>query len=110
MLGEGTAHRRRSLRSEGELAVAAVGELVHLLADDVGALSDPLEDADVLEGRGLQRPEAEPSRHLLVEVEEGQDPLGVGREDVGGADRRLERRGLARHQDGPFGFWTKVEW
>src|SRR2546423_7079816 len=55
----GTHHRRRPLGPEGQAPAALVLELVHLLADDVGPLADPLEDLDVLVGRGHHQAVAE---------------------------------------------------
>ena len=54
VLGEGAAYRGRALGPQRQVAVAAVEELVHLLADHVGALADAGENAEVLEDRRLQ--------------------------------------------------------
>ena len=54
VLRECPAHRRRALRAQCQVAIAAIKELVHLLADHIGALPDAREDADVLEDRRLQ--------------------------------------------------------
>ena len=60
VLDVGTGDRRRALGTQRHVASALVVEVVHLLGDDVGALTDPLEHADVLEHRRLDQPVAEP--------------------------------------------------
>jgi hypothetical protein len=52
MLDERPAHARCLLRTERNMPAAAINEVVHLLGDDVGRLTDPREDADVLQDWG----------------------------------------------------------
>ena len=49
MLDERPAHARCLLRAKRNVPAAAINEVVHLLGDDVGRLSDPGKDADVLQ-------------------------------------------------------------
>ena len=58
VLDEGPGHRRGALGPQRDVAAALVLEVVHLLGDDVGALADALEHADVLEHRRLDQPVA----------------------------------------------------
>ena len=62
VLDEGPSHRRGALGAQRDVAAALVLEVVHLLGDDVGALTDALEDADVLEHRRLDEPVAVAAR------------------------------------------------
>ena len=50
----------RSLGAQGDVSIALVEEVVHLLAYDVGALTHPAEHADLFEHRALQQPVARP--------------------------------------------------
>jgi hypothetical protein len=101
VLHERAHDRRRDLRAEREVAVALVVEVVHLLADDVGALTQPLEDADVLEHGLLQQPVAGPVSDAGEGGDERLPPRRFGREDVLGADRRLEGGGRGGVGHGP---------
>ena len=60
VLHEGAHHRRGALRPQREPATALVLELVHLLAHDVGRLTDALEHLEVLEDRRDDEIEPEP--------------------------------------------------
>ncbi len=58
VLDEGPHHRRRALRAQGQVAIALVEEVVHLLADHVGALAHAGEHGELLEHRALHQPVA----------------------------------------------------
>ena len=76
VLHVGPGDRRRALRAQRDVAAALVLEVVHLLGDDVGALADALEHADVLEHRRLDQPVPEAPREP---GERGQQRLPAGR-------------------------------
>ena len=90
VLDEGPHHGGRPLGAQRESATAAILELVHLLADDVGALTDPVEHLRVLEDRRQHQavaeapgPVGEPGDQLLPAV-------GFGCEHVAGPVGRAE--------------------
>src|SRR5262249_61841051 len=64
VLDVGTHDRSRPLGPERESAVPPVGELVHLLREDVRALAQPVEHLDVLEHWGDDELVTEPARTL----------------------------------------------
>ena len=84
-------HRRRALGAEGEAVAALVRELVHLLADYVGALPHPGEDADVLEHGPDDQPVAGPFDSRGEPGHERLPPRRAGRQHVVGAGRGAER-------------------
>ena len=91
--------RRGALGAQREPAAAPVVELVHLLAHDVGGLTDPLEHLRVLEDRRQQQavseapgPVGEPGDELLPAV-------GLGRQHVAGPVGRAENVSVARASD-----------
>jgi hypothetical protein len=86
------------------VAAALVLEVVHLLGDDVGALADALEDADVLEHRRLEQPVAEAPGHAGEGGEERLPPGRLGRQDVlghGSPHARPWRPRVPEAQDRP---------
>ncbi|OQC34731.1 MAG: hypothetical protein BWX64_02729 [Acidobacteria bacterium ADurb.Bin051] len=95
VLDVGAADRRGALRAQGEAAPAAVGEGVHLLADDVGRLPDAAgEELRLLEDRGADLP---------VAVErEGAVHLGLHRRPEPGGRRQQVARPLRRPQRPPL--------
>ncbi len=93
VLDEGPHHRRRALRPQGQVAVALVLEVVHLLADDIGALAHAGEHAELLEHGALHEPVAGPTHVSGEPGDEGLPPGRLGRKDVAGAHRGLERLG-----------------
>ena len=64
VLVEGPHHRRGALGTQGQVAVALVEEVVHLLADHLGALAQALEHPNVLEHGTLHQPIAGPPEHV----------------------------------------------
>ena len=98
VLDHGPHHPGGALRTQGHRAVAAVGEGVHLLADDVGRLPDPPRvEAGVLEHRQLDQPVAGPVGRGLQRVPDVLEPGGLGREVLRDALGRGERRRPFRH-------------
>ena len=90
VLGEGPHEPGRDLRAHRDPPAALVLEVVHLLADDVGRLADPLEHLEVLDQRCDDQAEPGP---LGQTGEDGQQPrpaLGLRREHVGHAAGSLE--------------------
>ena len=85
VLDVGTGDRRRALGAEGHVAAALVLEVVHLLGDDVGALADALEHADVLEHRRLDQPVAEPPGEARERGQQRLPASRLGRQHVLGA-------------------------
>jgi hypothetical protein len=90
VLDEGPGHRRRGLGPQGQVAVTLVPEVVHLLADDVGAGSQPLEDLEVLEQGAVDQSVAEAGGDVGEGGDEGQPARRLRGQDVLGADRRAE--------------------
>ena len=90
VLHERPGHRRGALGTQRDAAAALVLEVVHLLGDDVGALADPLEHADVLEHRRLDQPVAVAARELGERGEQRLPAGRLGRQDVLRALRRTE--------------------
>ena len=88
MLDEGPAHRRRQLRPQGDVPAALVDEVVHLLGDHLGGVTDALEDAEILEQR----------RDDLA-VAGGLDHVGEHRHEPSPA-RRLRRQDVAHPRTG----------
>ena len=84
VLHEGPHHRRRALGPQRDVAAALVLEVVHLLADDVGALADPLEHADVLEHRPDDQPVSRPLHPPGEELHQPLIPRRLRRQDVKG--------------------------
>ena len=106
VLDERPGDRRRALGTQGHPAAALVLEVVHLLGDDVGALADPLEHADVLEHRRLDQPVAVPAGEL-GEGGEQRLPAGrLGRQEVLRALRRTEVGSLSHRARVPAVRWT----
>ena len=93
VLDEGPHHRRGPLGPQRDVAVALVVEVVHLLAHDVGALADPLEDADVLEQRTVREAEAVARGDLGERRDQPSPASRLRRQHVLGADRGLELLG-----------------
>ena len=90
VLHEGAHDRRGALRPQREPATALVLELVHLLAHDVGGLTDPLEHLEVLEDRRDDEIEPE-ARGALGEGRDQRHPtIGLRRQHVAGARGRAE--------------------
>ncbi len=93
VLDVGPGDRGGGLGPQRQVAVALVAEVVHLLADDVGAGAEPLEHPDVLE----QGPVHEPVAEALGQPGERRDqrlPPGRRRgQHVLGADGGAERLG-----------------
>ena len=90
VLGEGPHEPRGDLRANRHPPATLVLEVVHLLADDVRRLADPLEHLEVLDQRCDDQPEPGP---LGQTGEDGQQPrpaLGLRREHVGHAAGSLE--------------------
>ena len=96
VLHVGPDHRRGALGAQREPAAALVGELVHLLRDDVGVLADPLEHLEVLEHRGDREAVSVPVRALGEARHDLGPSTGFGRQDVmdplGGAEVVGHRR------------------
>ena len=98
VLHERPHDRCGALGPERDPAAALVVEVVHLLADDVGRLPDPLEHLEVLEDRREDQPEAEPLRPLREHPHELFPAPRFGRQDVVGSRRRAELRLVIRAQ------------
>ena len=92
VLDEGPGHRRGDLGPQGQPPAAAVLELVHLLADDVGALPQPVEDRRVLEHRRVHQPVARGLGLLGERGQQGDPARRLRGQDVAGPDGRLEGR------------------
>ncbi len=92
VLHEGPHDRRGALGAQRDAAAALVLEVVHLLAHDVGGLTDPLEHLEVLEDGREHQAEAVAGRALREGRHERDPAVGLGREDVVGADRGTEPR------------------
>ena len=67
---------------ERESSIPTVGELVHLLADDVGRLAQPVEDLGVLEHRGHDQLVTESARALDEHADELDPPRRLRGDDV----------------------------
>ncbi len=91
MFGERATHARRHLRTQGDVTVTLVDEVVHLLGDHVGGVADPGEDAQILEQRGDQLSVARPFDHVGEHVGEPAPATALGRQDVPHAGTGLER-------------------
>jgi hypothetical protein len=89
---------RRPFGPQCEASAAAVGELVHLLADDVRRFADPLEHLDVLEDRGDDQLVAEPARPVGEGGDDTSPPRRLRRKDIVRADRRAVGVGVSRHR------------
>ncbi len=82
VLHEGAHDGRGAFGPQREPAPAAVDEVVHLLAHDVGGLPTPREDLVVLEDRGQQQAIAEPLRPAREPLDYLDPASGVRREHV----------------------------
>ena len=89
MLEEGAGDRGRRLGPERDLRAVAVGEDVHLLGDDVGALPDPEEHLEALEDRGADLAVTGQAEVVGERVTEGTDPGRILRQQVAHAGQRL---------------------
>ena len=87
VLGEGPAHRRCQLGSQRHRPSALVGELVHLLGDDVGRRAHPGEHTQILEHRRGQVAVPGQLGRISEALHQRPAPLGFGAEHVPGADR-----------------------
>jgi hypothetical protein len=82
--------RRRPLGAQGELVPALVGEVVHLLAHDVGALAHPGEHGHVLEHGADHQAVAGPPDRAREAADQRLPPRRLGRQHVMGAGRGTE--------------------
>jgi hypothetical protein len=93
VLDVGARDRRGALGPQGQRASAAVLERVRLLLDDVRPLARRADDqVGILDPRRLDRPVAVEAADLLHRRRHPTPAGLLGREDVVGAARRLERR------------------
>ena len=89
--------RCSALWPQSELAIALVGELVHLFGDDIGAFTDASEHTEVLKHRtDDQAVPVQPSLRRK-DGEQRLPPIGLWRHHVVSADRRLKRL-ASRHR------------
>ena len=99
VLSERTGHRGSPVGAQGEVPAALVGEVVHLLANRVGARAQLLHDFDVLEDGRDEHPEAGAPRPHRERRDQCLPAVGLRREDivraVGRGERRLGRRACA---------------
>ena len=106
VLGKGPAHARGQLGPQRDVAAALVDEVVHLLGDHVGGITDAGEHTEVLEQRRDDLPVAGALDHVGEHVDEPTPTAALGRQDVAHAGTGLERwhgrsgyrRGCARDQ------------
>ena len=96
MLDEGPGDRCGAFGAQGQVPFALVEEVVHLLAHHVGALTHAGEHPDLLEHRALDQPVPGPAHVLGEQGDQGLPSRRFGRQDVTGADGRLERLGSGR--------------
>ena len=95
VLGVRAAHRSGQFRAQGQVLrrVALVEEVEHLLGDDVGRLTQALEDAEIFEDRRHDLTETGELGLTRESVDQGATTPGLGREDVaralGGFEGRL---------------------
>ena len=92
VLDERPAHAGGLLGPQGDVAAALVGEVVHLLGDDVGGLADALEHADVLHHRRDDLAVAGGLDDLGEDLDEAPEARRFRREDVAHPGAGLERR------------------
>ena len=88
VLDVGPHDRRGPFGAEREPTIPPIGELVHLLADDLGRCADALEDLDVLEDRRDHEAVAEPRRPIGESRDGVGPPVRVRRQHIMGPDRR----------------------
>ena len=103
-------------RSQREMAITAVGELVHLLAHDVGAGADALEHLDVLEDRRDDEAVPKASRPVREHADDLDPRIGLGCQHIVCADGSAVHRsvGLAHwrivgrvpHRSAPIQVWA----
>ena len=99
VLGKGAAHRCGEFWPEGKVLrrITLVEEIEHLLGDDIGRLTQPLEDAEVLEDRRHDLTEACEFGLLRERVDQRPATTRLGRQDVtralGGSEGRLGHEG-----------------
>ncbi len=98
-LERGAQHGGGALGAQRELLLAALGEGVHLLGDDVGGLADAAgEQLDLLEAGGFDVAVAGPLERRGDGLADGEVDRGVGRGQVVGALGGLEgAHGNSRH-------------
>ena len=100
VLHVGAHDRRGPLGPQGQVPAAPVGELVHLLADHIGANADPLEHLDVLHHRGDHQPVPEAGGTVGERRDEAHPAVRVGGQHVVGPHRRavvgIRRRVMLR--------------
>ena len=92
MLDERPDDRRRPFRSEGDAPASLVLEVVHLLADDVGRVADPLKDLDILEHGRHHQAVAGGLDDASEVSDHGLPPGGLWRQDVVSPDGSAKTR------------------
>ena len=97
MLRERARDRRGAVGAQRELPAALVGEVVHLLAHDVGGRAELLHDLDVLEDRRDEQAEAGAAGPRRERGDERLPAVGLGREHVVRAVRRAKDVSVAGH-------------
>ncbi len=110
VLGERPAHRRGQLGPQRHPATALVGEVVHLLGDDVGRLTDPGKHAQVLEHRRGQVAVAGQLGLVGEALHQRTAPLGLGAEHIPGTDRSCETLGSRLPTGRWIGCWHGDRW
>jgi hypothetical protein len=96
MLDEGSHHRGGAFGPQGKVTTPLVDEVVHLLAHHIGARTDAMEDADLLEHRCLDQPVAGAPGDSGEGGDERLPSSRFGREHIVGAlggSERTRRRG-----------------
>ncbi|MEY2968285.1 MAG: hypothetical protein RIQ64_912, partial [Actinomycetota bacterium] len=96
VLHERPTYASRLFGTKSDVAISLVDEVVHLFRDDVGGVTEPLKDTEVLEHRQNDLFVPGTFNDRGKRVDQGTPAGGVGGQDVARPRRRLENRHARR--------------